>query len=325
MIKVTCAIIRNDENQVLVVQRGEKTDHPMKWEFPGGKVMQGESEEECIIREVREELSMDIVICDRLENVRHDYGTKQILLIPFVCDTLDELPVLNEHVSFRWIFSEELQGVDFSEADIPVATDYVKKFGSPSSNNRPLSDLQPEIPIDEELKDMVITISGMKNAEWVARSAVENPEIFSKMLEFSYSDDKKLAFHSSWIVTKACDSFPELIFPFLPGIIETLGKMDNESAVRSFLRTISLTSLDGLSEREHGLLAEYCFSALKSGFTAVAIKAYSMEIMYKLTLIYPELSNELAATINMLQGEGSAGIIARGRMVMKKLTEITKK
>jgi len=51
MIKVTCAIIRNEEDEILVVQRGEATDHPFKWEFPGGKVAAGETEEECIIRE----------------------------------------------------------------------------------------------------------------------------------------------------------------------------------------------------------------------------------------------------------------------------------
>jgi len=57
--------------------------------------------------------------------------------------------------------------------------------------------------------------------------------------------------------------------------------------------------------------------------SAIAIKAYSMEVLYKLALIYQELINELSASINMLQGEGSAGIIARGRIILKKLAEIT--
>ena len=85
----------------LVVQRGELTDHPFKWEFPGGKLAKGESEEECIIREIKEELSLDIVICGRLPEVKHDYGNKQIRLIPFICDTLDELPFLSEHIAYQ--------------------------------------------------------------------------------------------------------------------------------------------------------------------------------------------------------------------------------
>ncbi|MBA4323337.1 MAG: hypothetical protein C0408_11025, partial [Odoribacter sp.] len=71
------------------------------------------------------------------------------------------------------------------------------------------------------------------------------------------------------------------------------------------------------------ILADHCFSCLNSGFSAIAVKAYSMEIIYNLAVIYPELANELSATINMLQGEGSAGVIARGHLIMKKLAEIT--
>src|SRR5665811_2169866 len=93
MLIVTCAVIRNEADEILVVQRGEATDHPFKWEFPGGKLIPGETEEECIIREVEEELSMEIVICTKLSEVEYDYGHKKIRLIPFVCDTLDEMPI----------------------------------------------------------------------------------------------------------------------------------------------------------------------------------------------------------------------------------------
>ena len=106
MINVTCAIIRNEEDEVLTVQRGEKSDHPYLWEFPGGKINDGESEEECVIREISEELSMDIIICGTLLPVEYDYGHKHIKLIPFICDTLDELPLLTEHIAFKWLSAD---------------------------------------------------------------------------------------------------------------------------------------------------------------------------------------------------------------------------
>src|SRR5664279_295418 len=127
MIIVTCAVIRNEDNQILVVQRGEATDHPFKWEFPGGKLAPGETEEECIIREVDEELSLEIVIRGGLPEVEHNYGHKQIKLIPFICDTLDEMPVLSEHIDYKWLDVEDLMSVDFSEADVFVARDYLKR------------------------------------------------------------------------------------------------------------------------------------------------------------------------------------------------------
>ena len=93
--------------------------------------------------------------------------------------------------------------------------------------------------------------------------------------------------------------------------------------MRSFLRIISLSDIDRISEKHHGILADHCFGLLRSGFSAIAIKAYSMEILYKLVLKYPELRNELSATISMLQPEGSAGIVARGRQILKKLAGIS--
>ena len=322
MISVTCAVIRNEDNEVLVVRRGEATDHPLKWEFPGGKLCSGESEEECIIREVKEELSMGIVIFGKLPEVEHDYGQKQIKLIPFICDTLDEVPFLSEHLDFTWLPASRLLSVDFSEADVFVAKSYIERIkeeiekGSQTDNATDKAS-----PDDQELQSMINRMLSMKEANWIATSAIDNPVIFKKLLEYSFGADKKLAFHASWTLSKVCDKYPEIIYPFLPGIIEELDKLDNESAQRSFLRIISLSDLNRIGLRHHGILAEHCFTALRSGFSAIAIIAYSMEVLYNLTLIYPELANELSATINLLQPEGSTGIISRGRQILKKLAE----
>jgi 8-oxo-dGTP diphosphatase len=323
MIRVTCAVIRNEDNEVLVVQRGEATDHPYKWEFPGGKLISGETEEECIIREIDEELSIDIVICGNLPEVEFDYGHKQVRLIPYICDTLDELPILSEHLDFKWVPAKDLVSVDFSGADIIVAKHYLEKF---KVEENPAVQIIPEseqVLIDDtDLQSMINSMMSMKEADWVATSAIENPAIFNKLLEYSFSSDKKLAFHASWTLSKVCDKYPEIIYPYLHSVIVSLEKLDNESALRSLLRIISMSEMNKIGVRDHGILADHCFNALRSGFSAIAIKAYSMEILYKLALIYPELVNELSAIVNLLQGEGSAGIVARGQMIMKKLAVI---
>jgi 8-oxo-dGTP diphosphatase len=178
MIRVTCAIIRNEDNEVLAVQRGEKTDHPFKWEFPGGKVKEGESEEECIIREIREELTIDIVICSRMD---YDYGKKHILLIPFICDTLEDLPVLTEHVAFKWMEPVKLKNLDFSEADIIVADNYLETIHIEEHSNTVTAASDGLDNEDEEFRSMVNSTMGAKEVEWIAVSAVENPEIFRKL------------------------------------------------------------------------------------------------------------------------------------------------
>lgn len=326
MLDVTCAVIRNEENEILVVQRGEKTDHPFKWEFPGGKIIPGESREECIIREIEEELSMTIVICGSLEQVEYDYGHKQIRLIPFICDTLDDLPFLSEHLTYKWLDAEDLSTVDFCEADMLVAGEYLETILAGSKDVKEVLQSVPsstdQSADDSELQSMINSIMSLKEAEWVATSAIENPEILRKLVEFCFVPDEKLGFRASWVLTKVCDRSPEIINPYFHEIISKLNSLQNESTQRSFLRIISLADITKLTGKQHGILADHCFTALKSGFSAIAVKAYSMEILYKLARVYPDLVSELSASIRILLEDSSPGITSRGQQIIKKLGEI---
>lgn len=119
MIPVTCAIIRRD-GKILAARRSQDTHLAGKWEFPGGKVDDGESEEACIVREIREELGIEIRPTRRMVPSDHDYGTKQIRLIPFACDLVDGEPVAKEHAAVDWFALDDLNRLDWCEADIPI-------------------------------------------------------------------------------------------------------------------------------------------------------------------------------------------------------------
>jgi 8-oxo-dGTP diphosphatase len=119
MIEVTCAIVM-DGNKVLVTQRSEHMPHPLKWEFPGGKLKEGETPERCIIREIREELGVEIEVRQLLPSVRHIYGKDSIKLIPFICRIKSGEIALAEHRSFLWADCADLDQVDFLEADVEV-------------------------------------------------------------------------------------------------------------------------------------------------------------------------------------------------------------
>jgi len=116
MLKVTCAIIIR-QNKILVTQRNSASDHPFQWEFPGGKVNQGETAEDCVIREIGEELGVEIEIQGSLVAVKHDYGFKKIELIPFLCIIKSGQIKLNEHNDFMWVNFENLKEIDFAGAD----------------------------------------------------------------------------------------------------------------------------------------------------------------------------------------------------------------
>jgi 8-oxo-dGTP diphosphatase len=125
MIDVTCAIIV-EGNKILVTQRSEKMSLPLKWEFPGGKIEENETAEICILREIKEELNLEIEIITRLESKKFDYPSFSINLIPFISKYLSGIINLNEHKDFKWLTKEELILLDWAPADLPILHEFLK-------------------------------------------------------------------------------------------------------------------------------------------------------------------------------------------------------
>ena len=116
MIDVTCALIIQNQ-KILVAQNNPTSDQTGKWEFPGGKIKPNETDEECIVREILEELELSVFVSRKLEEVTYDYGHKAIRLIPFICKIGGGKIVLHDHQAIKWLSREELNDVDFSAAD----------------------------------------------------------------------------------------------------------------------------------------------------------------------------------------------------------------
>lgn len=116
MLKVTCAIIIQ-QNKILLTQRGEHPEHSFQWEFPGGKIKPGESAEQSIRREIKEELDIDVEVAEKMQPVFFDYGFKRIELLPFYCIIRKGKIKLKEHIAFGWLTLSELPGKNLSGAD----------------------------------------------------------------------------------------------------------------------------------------------------------------------------------------------------------------
>ena len=124
MIQVTCAIVERS-GKVLITRRSARMSQPLLWEFPGGKIEAGESEEGCLIREIKEELNLDIICRERLTSCTYSYPDKTIELIPFVCSLAGGAIRLLEHDSFKWVVPDELISYNWCPADIPVVEEYL--------------------------------------------------------------------------------------------------------------------------------------------------------------------------------------------------------
>jgi 8-oxo-dGTP diphosphatase len=125
MINVTCAIIYFND-KILVTQRSEKMKSPLKWEFPGGKLEENESETDCIKREIREEINIEIKVLEKLSNSIYDYGAFKINLIPFISTYVSGEIILSEHRDYKIIDKSELLGLDWAEADLPIVEELLK-------------------------------------------------------------------------------------------------------------------------------------------------------------------------------------------------------
>jgi 8-oxo-dGTP diphosphatase len=122
-IHVACAIIEKD-GKVLATQRSASMSMPMKWEFPGGKIDDGESPEECLRREVGEEIGVTVNVVLALSPHTHQYESFTVTLYPFVCTISFGEIILHEHAALKWLKPEELHILDWVDADPPIIDAY---------------------------------------------------------------------------------------------------------------------------------------------------------------------------------------------------------
>lgn len=119
MIRVTAGVIEED-GKVLIARRGGTGPFAGRWEFPGGKVEAGETDEACLARELKEELGIEAAVGAFLCESLHDYGHLAVALQAYRVSSYRGIIVAREHAEVRWVRPGELQRYDFPEADLPV-------------------------------------------------------------------------------------------------------------------------------------------------------------------------------------------------------------
>jgi mutator protein MutT len=118
---VTAAVIRDNFGRVLIAQRKHGQSLGSKWEFPGGKVEAGEALEECLEREIREEMGIKIKVTGRVVIVDHRYPTFDIRLCAMKAEILEGQMNLNDHEKIMWRKPEDLLSLDLTPADQQIA------------------------------------------------------------------------------------------------------------------------------------------------------------------------------------------------------------
>ena len=122
-IKTVAGVIKNEKGEILCTLRDQgKYDYvSFKWEFPGGKIEEGETLEQTLTRELQEELEIEVKIENFLYQVEHDYPDFHLSMAVFDCELISTEMKMNVHKGIKWLKPSELMTLDWAAADIPVA------------------------------------------------------------------------------------------------------------------------------------------------------------------------------------------------------------
>ena len=125
-IEVVAAIIIHN-NRILCVQRGPNkyTYISKKFEFPGGKIEKGETYRTALIREIKEELKMDIETEEAFITVEHQYPDFHLTMHSYYCSCENSNLTLTEHIAYKWLQVDDLSNLDWAAADIPIVNKLV--------------------------------------------------------------------------------------------------------------------------------------------------------------------------------------------------------
>ena len=126
MVIVTAAVIEKD-GRILIARRKKGWRHAGKWEFPGGKIEPGETPEECLQRELREELAIEAEIGEFICSSTYAYSHATIQLLVYHASHVSGEFTLHDHQEMRWVLPEELLQYDFPEADKPIIEKLTKE------------------------------------------------------------------------------------------------------------------------------------------------------------------------------------------------------
>ena len=120
-IKVVAGLILQND-KLLICQRPNFKDHPLKWEFPGGKIKNDETNEEALIREINEELSINIINCEELINYNFNYKdlNKKVFIYFYLVNNFSGKVLNNFHKELKWIEIKDIREYDFLEGDLKI-------------------------------------------------------------------------------------------------------------------------------------------------------------------------------------------------------------
>jgi tRNA-dihydrouridine synthase len=175
------------------------------------------------------------------------------------------------------------------------------------------------MPANQELatlKEYLQNPSSKVQTVLISEYVLENPYLIAPLYHLIHSDKPKIQWHAAWVFEHIFIAKPEIIKPYLKEIVSEFHTIENNSVKRHFAKILSLTDINNMA---NGIFINTCFEWLKSELISVAVKAHCMQILFHLTLKYPDLKPELRIVLEEQIPFNSAGFKSRAQKILKQL------
>jgi len=172
------------------------------------------------------------------------------------------------------------------------------------------------------LKEAILKEHSKAQAILIRDYIGDNQALFDELMTHFYSNEYRVTQRAAWIMTHCVDKYPFLINPHLEGLVTTLEQPKLHDAVKR--NTVRLFQAIDLPEALMGRVVDICFKFLLNVKEPVAIRVFSMQVLYNICLKEPELADELRIVIEEFMPHGTAGFKSRGKRILKGLQKLLK-
>ena len=155
-------------------------------------------------------------------------------------------------------------------------------------------------------------------ADIALQFVVEHPEAFRDMLDASIAQEYPMAMRASRVVYLCAEAEPELVKPYLGEIVEVMPSLQDQSVIRNFLHVFDFF-IDELTEEQLGILLRLCFDFIENISQTIAIRTYSLKLLYLISGRLPEIKPELISIIHLHLPEADPGFYSQATKILRKL------
>jgi len=170
--------------------------------------------------------------------------------------------------------------------------------------------------MEESLESLLVLESSRRNTDMVADLVLKKPDFFSELASILLKNEHPVSWKAAWVMDVVSEKQPDLLVPHLDRILDHLELFTDDGAKREVLRMLSRSSIP---ENKTGHVITLCFDWLTSAKESVAVKMFSMEILYRISQEEPGIKKELTDSIEMRMPEESPGFRSHGKKILKKL------